>query len=131
MKEESNMKLERDLYGFKRIARYCGVTENTVKLWFTKGKLQKYLKKYNYKTLDGKIIEYNDYCLSKDEFEEFLKDNPKYKKRVEETYEKMVNETIEKSRNRLTKRLERLELEKEEILKELKRLDSGEIDLYF
>lgn len=125
------MKLERDLYGFKRIAIYCGVKEATVKNWFIKGKLQKYLKKYNYKTLDGKIIEYNDYCLSKDEFEEFLKDNPRHKKRVEETYEKMVNETIEEDRNRLTKRLERLELEKEEILKELKRLDSGEIDLYF
>lgn len=74
------MKLERDLYGFRRIAYYCGVTENTVKLWFIKGKLQKHLKKYNDKTLNGKIIERNDYCLSKDEFEEFLKDNPKYKK---------------------------------------------------
>lgn len=125
------MKLERNGYGFKRIAIYCGVKEATVKNWFIKGKLQKYLNKYNGKTLDGKIIECNDYCLSKDEFEEFLKDNPKYKKRVEETYEKMVNETIEKRRNRLTNRLERLELEKEEILKELKRLDSSEIDLCF
>lgn len=125
------MKLERNGYSFKRIAIYCGVKEATVKNWFIKGKLQKYLKKYNDKILNGKIIECNDYCLSKDEFEEFLKDNPRYKKRVEETYEKMVNETIEKSRNSLTKELERLELEKEEILKKLKRLDPGEIDLCF
>ena len=52
------MKLGRNMYGRCSIARYCGVIESTVYAWFIKegGKLHKYLKEYEDKTLDGKIV---------------------------------------------------------------------------
>ena len=127
------MKLGRNMYGRRSIARYCGVTESTVYAWFIKEgeKLHKYLKEYEDKTLDGKIVKRHDCTLTREEFEEFLENNPKYKKRVEEAYQKTRSEEMQKYKDKLTYRLEKIKLEKEEILTKLKKVDSGEIDLYF
>lgn len=107
------MILNKERYGYRRIAEYCGVQPYTVKNWIKKGKI--------------KSIEGDEDSVSPEELMNFLDSYPKYKKRVEDAYEQF----IQKKQKSLMSRLEHLEEERKNTLERLKRLDSYEMDFYF
>lgn len=107
------MILNKERYGYRRIAQYCGVQPYTVKNWIKKGKI--------------KSIEGDEDSVSPEELMKFLDSYPKYKKRVEYAY----GQFIQIKTKSLISRLMNLEAERKKTLERLKKLDSYEMDFYF